>query len=46
MLLSIEKENVMTVASQLRSIPKKPQEEEDDSGMSEFLRSRRAADAG
>jgi hypothetical protein len=46
MILSIEKENVMTIASQLRSIPKKSQEEEDDSGMSAFLRSRRADDAG
>jgi phage terminase small subunit len=45
MLLDIEKENVMTIASQLRSIPKKPQEEEDD-GMAAFLRKRRAADAG
>jgi hypothetical protein len=44
MLLAIEKENVMTIASQLRSIPKKQEEDEDDSGMAAFLKNRRAVD--
>ena len=39
MLLDIEKENIMTIASALRSIPKKPKEEEVDT-MSALLGSR------
>ena len=30
MLFAIEKENIFTIASALRSIPKKPEKEEDD----------------
>lgn len=37
MMLSIEKENLLTIASALRAIPKKP-EENQDSPMAEFLR--------
>jgi hypothetical protein len=36
MLLDIEKENIMTIASSLRSIPKKPAEKDQPSGMSKF----------
>ena len=39
MLLDIEKENVMTLASQLRSIPKKP-EDKTKSSMAAFLKKR------
>lgn len=37
MLLDIEKENIMTIASQLRSIPKKPTEEGTDDPMARLL---------
>lgn len=38
MLLSIEKENIMTIASALRAIPKKPKDEEEDDPMAALLR--------
>ena len=38
MMLSIEKENIMTIASALRAIPKKPKEEADDDPMAALLR--------
>lgn len=41
MLLEIEKENVMTIAAALRSIPKKPVEEEQDDPMEALLRTGR-----
>lgn len=41
MMLDIEKENIMTIASALRSIPKKPQKQE-DSPMAAFLKQRQA----
>ena len=41
MLLDIGKENVLTIASSLRSIPKKPKEES-ESPMSDFLKRRQA----
>lgn len=37
MLLDIEKENIMTIAAQLRSIPKKAEDEEDDDPMSKLF---------
>lgn len=37
MLLDIEKENIMTIAAALRSIPKKPQEDEDEDRMANML---------
>lgn len=37
MLLDIEKENIMTIASALRSIPKKPEEDKDKDPMSKLL---------
>ncbi len=37
MMLDIEKENIMTIQSALRSIPKKPPEEEDGDPMSALL---------
>lgn len=37
MLLDIEKENIMTIQSALRSIPKKPEEEKEESGLSALL---------
>lgn len=40
MLLDIEKENIMTVASALRSIPKKPKDEADDDPMAGLLAAR------
>lgn len=40
MLLDIEKENIMTIASALRSIPKKPVEDPAPHGMAEFLQKR------
>lgn len=40
MLLDIEKENILTIASALRSIPKKPEKKEDSSGLSAFLAKR------
>lgn len=40
MLLDIEKENIMTIASALRSIPKKPKEEEEDDPMMALLKQR------
>ena len=40
MLLDIEKENLMTIASVLRSIPKKPQEEEREDPMAALLKRR------
>lgn len=40
MLLDIEKENIMTIASALRSIPKKPKNE-DESPMAKFLAKKR-----
>jgi GTPase involved in cell partitioning and DNA repair len=44
MLLDIEKENIMTIASALRSIPKKP-EAQDESPMAAFLKKRAGTDA-
>ena len=41
MMLDIEKENIMTIQSALRSIPKKP-EEKKKSGMAAFLEKRQA----
>ncbi|GAB6172005.1 hypothetical protein JCM15765_14830 [Paradesulfitobacterium aromaticivorans] len=40
MMLDIEKENIMTIQSALRSIPKKPKEEEEDDPMSKLLSKR------
>ncbi len=40
MLLDIEKENIMTIASALRSIPKKQKEEEEDDPMMALLKQR------
>jgi soluble cytochrome b562 len=40
MLLDIAKENIMTIASQLRSIPKKPNDEEKEDPMAKFLSKR------
>lgn len=40
MLLDIAKENLLTIASQLRSIPKKPVEEEKEDPMAKFLAKR------
>jgi phage terminase small subunit len=37
MLLQIEKENLLTIASALRAIPKKPPEEEEDDQMASLL---------
>lgn len=37
MMLDIEKESIMTIASALRSIPKKVEKEKSSSGMAEFL---------
>ena len=42
MMLDIEKENIMTIQSALRSIPKKP-EEKNKSAMAEFLSRRQNA---
>lgn len=42
MLLDIEKENIMTIAAALRSIPKKPAEKEKLSGMEKFTQRGRA----
>lgn len=41
MLLDIEKENIMTIASALRSVPKKVIENKEESPMAKFLRERR-----
>jgi hypothetical protein len=40
MLLDIEKENIMTIASALRSIPKKPDKEDKPSGVAAFMSKR------
>ena len=40
MLLDIEKENIMTIASALRSIPKKPEKEDKPSGVAAFMKKR------
>ena len=40
MLLDIEKENVMTIAAALRSIPKKEKDEEEDDPMTALLKKR------
>ncbi len=45
MLLSIEKENIMTIASALRAIPKSPKEEA-KSGMAAFLKRKQATQNG
>jgi len=37
MLLDIAKENILTIASALRSVPKKPQEEKEESGLAALL---------
>lgn len=42
MLLDIEKENIMTIAAQLRSIPKKENDEEEDDPMAKLFRARGA----
>lgn len=44
MMLDIEKENIMTIAAALRSIPKTPQKAEAPSGMARFLAAKRAAE--
>ncbi len=44
MLLSIERENVMTILSALRAVPKKPDENKKDSPMASFLNRKRAGD--
>jgi len=41
MLLDIEKENIMTIAAALRSIPKKVEEKEEDDPMAKMLAQRR-----
>jgi hypothetical protein len=43
MMLDIERENVMTIASALRSIPKKP-EKKSESSMAEFLKKRQTGE--
>lgn len=45
MLLSIEKENIMTIASALRAIPKQPSKQE-KTGMAAFLERRQAGKNG
>lgn len=40
MMLDIEKENIMTIASALRSIPKKEKEDEEDDPMTKLLKKR------
>ncbi|MDE6594193.1 MAG: hypothetical protein K2K57_14170 [Oscillospiraceae bacterium] len=42
MLLDIEKENIMTIAAQLRSIPKKADDEEEDDPMAKLFGARGA----
>lgn len=42
MMLDIEKECIMTIASALRSIPKKPEKEEEQDPMAALLARRRA----
>lgn len=37
MMLEIEKENIMTIVSQLRTIPKKADDEGDDDPMAKLL---------
>lgn len=44
MMLDIEKENIMTIASVLRSIPKTPPKEEKKSGMAAYLAKRAGGD--
>lgn len=43
MLLDIEKENIMTIQSALRSIPKKPEKEKEDDPMEALLKRRSEA---
>ena len=38
MMLDIEKENIMTIASSMRAIPKRPDEEKDIDPMEKLLR--------
>lgn len=45
-LLAIEKENAMTIAAALRSIPKKPEGDEDNDPMSRMLAKRSERQAG
>ncbi|MDD5016886.1 MAG: hypothetical protein PHO15_02155 [Eubacteriales bacterium] len=40
MMLDIEKENIMTIASSLRSVPKKVQKDIPESGMAAFMKKR------
>jgi hypothetical protein len=40
MMLAIEKENLMTIASALRSIPKKVEKKKKESGMAAFMAKR------
>lgn len=42
MMLDIEKENIMTIAAALRSIPKNPEEESEADPMAELLKRRQA----
>jgi phage terminase small subunit len=44
MMLDIEKENIMTIASVLRSIPKTPPKEEKKTGMAAYLAKRAGGD--
>ena len=37
MLLAIERENLLTIASKLRAVPKKPQESEEEDPMERVL---------
>jgi len=42
MMLDIDKENILTVQSALRSIPKKPEEKKGKTGVEKFMANRRA----
>lgn len=44
MMLDIEKENIMTIQSALRSIPKKPDQEKGKSAMAAFLERKKASE--
>jgi hypothetical protein len=41
MMLDIEKENIMTIASALRSIPKQPDKEKENSSMAAYMNRKR-----
>ena len=46
MMLDIEKENIMTIASSLRVVPKNPQKNEKPSSMAEFMKQRNGGGGG